>query len=366
MPKNNFKIPQMEPYFDKAEAQAVFAYMKSGGWITEFKKTEELENAIKKFVGAKHAVMTVNGTVSLTLALLALGLKPGDEVLVPNMTMIASPNSAVKVGIKPILVDIEAKTLCMDLEKAAKAISPKTKALMYVPFNGRCADMNEVVKFCANNNIFLIEDAAQALGSFYKNKHLGSFGKIGSFSFSTPKIITTGQGGALVTNDGDLHQKIKRLKDFGRAKGGNDIHDDWGWNFKFTDLQAVVGIEQMKKLQARIKRKKAIYSRYQESLSNLKTIEFIPTNLKDTTPWFIDIYVKEPDRLADYLKKKGIGTRRIYPAINTQKIYQHECKNKLFPISEDYARRGLWLPSSTKLSDKDIDGITASIKNFYL
>ena len=352
----------MEPYFDKAEAQAVFAYMKSGGWITEFKKTEELENAIKKFVGTKHAVMTVNGTVSLTLALLALGLKPGDEVLVPNMTMIASPNSAVKVGIKPILVDIEAKTLCMDLEKAAKAISPKTKALMYVPFNGRCADMNEVVKFCANNNIFLIEDAAQALGSFYKNKHLGSFGKIGSFSFSTPKIITTGQGGALVTNDGDLHQKIKRLKDFGRAKGGNDIHDDWGWNFKFTDLQAVLGIEQMKKLPGRAKRKKAMLALYHKLLKDVKEIKFIETS-SGTSPWFIDVLVPDPKALQSYLKERGIGSRLFYPAIHTQPIYE-TVKGK-FPVATSIGNHGLWLPSSSFLKDSDIKFICKEISGFY-
>ncbi len=359
------KIPQMEPWFDKAEAKAVFNYMKSGGWVMEFKKTEELEKIIADFTGARYAVMLPNGTISLTIALLALGLKTGDEVLVPDMTMVASPNSAALVGIKPILVDIEPETLCMDLKQAKKSLTSKTKALMYVPFNGRSNDMDEVVKFCKNNKLYLIEDAAQALGSFWEGKHLGTFGDIGSFSFSVPKIITTGQGGALVTNNKKIYQKIKRLKDFGRTMGGNDIHDYMGWNFKFTDLQAVVGLEQMKKLSWRLKRKKALWKRYFQGLKNVGDIAFIPTNLENTVPWFIDIFTAKRDQLARYLGEKGIGTRSIYPPIHSQKIYKLFYKDKNFPVTGKFAAKGLWLPSSSNLKDDEIRYVCGKIKEFY-
>lgn len=358
-------IPQMEPWFDEAETQAVSAYMQSGGWIMEFKKTEEFEHEIANFTGAPYCVMTTNGTISLSLALLALGLKAGDEVLVPNITMIATPNAARLVGITPILVDVEPSTLCMDLARAKEAITPKTKALIYVAFNGRSSDMEEMVRFCRSHNLALIEDAAQALGSFWQGMHLGTFGDVGSFSFSVPKIITTGQGGALITASEDLAQKLRQLKDFGRKSGGIDIHEEWGWNFKFTDLQAVIGLEQMKKLPWRIARKKEIWQRYADGLMAAKQIELLPTNLNNTTPWFIDIFVDEPDRLAAYLKEQGIGTRRIYPAIHTQKIYADAYAGKSFPTSERYAARGLWLPSSSKLSNEEISHVVNSIKMYY-
>lgn len=365
--KNNpiINIPQMEPWFDEKETRAVTEYMQSGGWVMEFKKTAELEQMIQKYVGAKYCSMITNGTVTLSLAMLALGLQPGDEILIPDFTMIASPNSAILLGTKPVLVDIEPKTLCMDLNDATKKITKKTKALMYVQMNGRSTNMQNVKRFCKDNNLYLIEDSAQALGSYYNNKHLGTFGDIGSFSFSVPKIITTGQGGCLVTNNEKLYLKIKKLKDFGRAKGGVDIHDDWGWNFKFTDIQAVIGIEQMKKLPERVTRKKQIYKRYFNGLKDIPQIEFIPTDLDQTSPWFIDIYVSDPQNLAAYLKECKIGSRIVYPPIHSQVIYKQQFKGEKFPITEKYALRGLWLPSASQLTNDQIDTVIDRIQKYY-
>lgn len=354
----------MIPWFDRAEAKAVYDYMRSGGFVTEFKKTEELEQMISGLTKSRYVVMTNNGTVALIITLLALDIGPGDEVLVPNLTMIASPNSAVLLGAKPVLVDVNKYNLCMDLDQAKKLLTKRTKALMYVALNGRCGNMNEVVRFCKSNHLKLVEDAAQALGSYYHGRHLGTFGEIGCFSFSIPKIITTGQGGALVTNSSRLFKKIRQLKDFGRERGGIDIHDDWGWNFKFTDLQAVVGIEQMRKLEFRIKRKKEIYKLYSQLLKDVKGLEFIPTNLKDTAPWFIDMYVSNPTGLASYLKENGIGSRLVYPPIHSQRIYRGKSKGR-FPVSTNYAHRGLWLPSSAALSNTDIRRVCRVIRNYY-
>lgn len=358
-------ILQMEPWFDNAEANAVYEYMNSGGWLMEFTKTRELEKLISNYTGAKYCTMTVNGTISLMLALLALGLKPDEQVLVPNLTMIATPNAAVFLGIKPVFVDVEADTLCLDLDMAERKLTKKTKAVIYVAMNGRSGDMDKVVGFCKKNNLYLIEDAAQALGSYYKGKHLGTFGDIGSFSLSVPKVITTGQGGALITNKAGYIEKIRKMKDFGRISGGLDIHNEWGWNFKYTDLQAVIGIEQMRKLSWRLKRKKKIYVRYMEGLGKVPKVEFLKTNLTDTSPWFVDIYTQDPESLSKYLKTKGIGTRRIYPPISSQKIYKHAAGSTKFPISNKFASRGLWLPSSSKLSDEEIDTVVWHIKNYF-
>lgn len=359
------KIPQMEPWFDEKEAKAIYDYVKSGGWLTEFKKTEELEKMLSRFTGTKFAIMTNNGTISLTLAMIALGLVAGDEILVPDLTMISSPNSAHMVGIKPVLVDIEASTLCIDLKDAEKKISKKTKALMYVAFNGRSANMKKVAAFCKKHRLFLLEDSAQGLGSYWNRKHLGTFGEIGSFSFSVPKVITTGQGGALITNSKLLYNRLKKLKDFGRDKGGIDFHPHMGWNFKFTDLQAVIGIEQMKKLSTRLEKKRQIYKWYLDGLKDIKDIEFVETNLKNTSPWFIDIFVSKPNGLAVHLAKRGIGTRRIYPAIHTQKIWKEAFKRNKFPVTSNYADRGLWLPSSAKLTRREVNYVIQSIREHY-
>ncbi len=359
------KINQIEPWIGEEEKKAVAEYMDSGAWLTEFKKTREFEKMIADYVGSKYALVVSNGTVSLITALLALDLKQEDEVIVPDFTMIASANAIVLAGAKPVFVDINKENLCLDLEKTKAAIGKKTKVIMLVALNGRCPEVEKFVDLAKEHNLFLIEDAAQALGSRYKGKHLGTFGDIGSFSFSSPKIITTGQGGALVTDSEAFYQKMLRIKDFGRAQAGIDYHEVMGLNFKFTDLQAVIGIEQMKKLAWRVERKKEIYKIYRDLLKNVKEIEFIKTDLQDTAPWFIDILVAQDkrDELAKFLKEQGIGTRPFYPAIHTQPPYSWVKGD--FKVSQDISERGLWLPSSSFLKDEEIIAICEAIKEFF-
>lgn len=361
----NQTIPQMSPSISSAEINAMTNYLQSDPWLTEFTKTKEFEESLKKYTKSKHCIVTNNGTITLIIALIALGLKPGDEIIVPNLTMIATPNAALLVGIKPVFVDIEPSTLCLDIDAIENNISKKTKAICYVSLNGRSGNMYKLLALCKKHKLRLIEDAAQSLGSYYKNKHLGTFGDIGSLSFSPPKIITTGQGGALLVNSPKLNKIIRKIKDFGRPKGGIDIHHSLGWNFKFTDLQAVIGIEQMKKLPERVQRKKEIYASLYENLRQIKQIEFISTDLSQTTPWFNDIYVDKPKKLASHLASYGIGTRLFYPAVCSQKIYRSYGSKKNMPYSYYYASRGLWLPSSSFLSTNDIAIIIKRIREYY-
>jgi len=320
-------ISQMEPWIGEEEKRAMTEYLDSGGWLTEHKKTREFEKMISDYVGSKYVSVVSNGTLSLAISIMTLGIKRTDEVIVPDYTMIASANGVVLAGAKPVLVDINRSNLCLDLDLVKKAITPRTKAIMLVTINGRYPEMEKFVELVEQHDLFLIEDAAQSLGSKFDGKHLGTFGNVGSFSFSAPKIITTGQGGALVTDDEDLYLKIMKIKDFGRTQGGVDYHETMGFNFKFTDLQAVVGIEQMKKLEWRVKRKKEIFKLYREQLDVIDEIEFIETNLNNSTPWFNDILLKngrkERSKLAKFLEKKGIGTRLFYPPIHTQPPYSN-------------------------------------------
>ena len=362
---SNKFIMQMRPYFGKEETNAIINYMEEDGFITEYQRTEKFEKTICEFTGAKHCIIVNNGTISLTLAAMSLNIKHGDEVIIPNYTMVATPNSVKMFGAKPVFVDIDKNTLCLDLNLIERAINKKTKAIIFVSANGRypLSDIDKYTTLCKKYNIHLIEDAAQSLGSYYPDGiHIGRKGRIGSFSFSTPKIISTGQGGALITEDDEIALKIRRLKDFGRSRGGIDVHDSIGFNSKFTELQAVIGLEQMKKLQPRIKRKKDIWTLYKNNLADIKEIKLFNHDLKWTCPWFIDCVVENRSKLIEFLKKNNIGSRLMYPPLNEQKAYNIDGN---FPVSKIIGEKGLWLPSYVQLSDNEINFITSKIYEFY-
>jgi perosamine synthetase len=362
---NNPFIPQMEPWFGSEEKEALNQYMEEGGWLTEFKRTAEFEKRIAEYTGAKHCIVVNNGTISLTLIALAAGIKASDEVIVPNYTMIATPNSVKMFGAVPVFADVERETLCMDIDCAQNAITSRTRAIFIVTANGRYPKkgIESFQKLCDKNGLLLLEDAAQSLGSCYPNgKHQGTVGLAGSFSFSAPKIISTGQGGAIVTNDDEMYFRLIRLKDFGRSSGGRDIHDSIGFNFKFTELQAVIGNEQMKKLPWRIERKKEILRLYKNNLSDVNEVHFFDQDLKFTTPWFIDIFAENRDELMNHLKDHHIGTRMMYPPINKQRAYNAEGN---YPHSYLVGEKGLWLPSASQLTNDQIDMVCQRIREFY-
>ena len=355
------KIVQMRPNFDINEANACYDYMKSGeNYVTEFFKTAELEKIICEFTDAKHCMMTNNGTVSLLIALMALDIEKGDDVIVPNYTMIASINSIKALGANPIIVDVDEETGTLSKEIIEKNITNKTKVVMHVSLNNRTKNLNEIVDFCKNNNIYLLEDAAQSLGCFLNNKHIGTFGIIGSFSLSTPKIISTGQGGFLITNDDELFRKMNMIKNFGRKEGGVDNFEVFGLNFKFTDIQSVIGIEQMKKLSWRIKRMREIFELYYKELNNI--CKMIPPQNNEWIPWFIDIYVENREKLIFFLNNHNIQTRPTYPEINKTPMYYSKID---LPNSKYISNHGLFLPSHTLIKDEEIIYICNIIKLFY-
>lgn len=358
-------IPQYKPWFDEDEIEAVANYMRGGGYLTEFKKTEEFGNAIAEYTGSQFCSIYANGTVTLTGALIALGITAkDDEVIVPDYTMIASANAVIMAGATPVFADVERETICLDFESMKAAVTPKTKAVMLVSINGRYPrKLDEILLFCKEHNIAVVEDAAQALGCFHKGKHVGTYGDIGSFSFSMPKIITTGQGGALITNNPDLHKKVELVKNFGRESAGVDKHIFYGVNFKFTDLQAVIGIEQMKKIETRVELKKRNFNLLKKLLSDVKQIEFIETD-EGVTPWFNDIIVPDPTSLQSYLKDHGIGSRPFYPTLHTQVPY-NGTENEKFVNSKFFSMYGLWLPSFSQLDDNEIERIAETIKDYF-
>ena len=359
-------IPQMQPNFGEEEAIACYNYMKSGGWVTEHTFTRQFEKMICEYTGAKYCHMVNNGTISLSMALLAVNVVPGDIVIVPDSTMIATPNSVKLIGAVPLFVDVEEESGCIDINAVEKMLNMEKytgliKAVMHVSLNTRCNDIHRLKTLCEEHKIYLIEDSAQSLGSRYKGKHLGTFGDIGSFSFSSPKIISTGQGGCLITNNKELSDRIYKLKNFGRAEDGIDIHDSFGINAKVTDIQSVIGIEQMKKLPNRVKRVREMWNIYYDKLHT--KVKMFEARNEEWIPWFVDIYVPNPKKLQQFLKKYNIGSRFVYPRITSQEAYS-QYKNTHHPVAEILGNTGLWLPSSTVLTDEQIDYICEKVIEF--
>jgi len=378
-------IPQYKPYVDRVSlAKELSDYALTQGYFTEYKYSRLFEKQIEKFIKTNHCYVLNNGTISLSLALLALGIRDGDYVLVPSLSMIATANAVALIGAIPVFVDVNHKNLCMDLEKAKEAINKskevyiqslqtfsntnKIKAVIYVTLNGRSHSRKEYdtfLKFCQYNDVGIIEDNAQSFGSKWDNNKFISCPKYGygSFSFSMPKIITTGQGGCLVTDNQVLAHRIQALKDFGRYTSGHDIHERFGINCKFTEMQAVLGLNQIKDIKYRVNRKREIYKKYYDILTKIPQLSMFPL-LDNETPWFVDIYIKNKDDLQNYLYRNDIMTRQLYPPIHKQKCYEGY-NNEKYVTTEYFSNRGVWLPCYLDIRDNEINKITDKIKEFF-
>ena len=356
---------------DNDEKKELISVINSG-WFTEASKTRQFEKMFADFVGVKYACTVTSGTAALYVGLKALGINSGNEVLMPDLTFVACPNSVEAVGAKTVLVDIEGDSLNIDSKKIKQKITKRTKAIMPVDFNGRPIDINKIIEIANRYNLSIIEDASHGLGCFYGKKHVGTASDIAIFSFSTPKIISTGQGGMIVTNNKKLYEKCKAIKDFGRKPDTKRNmrrafeHPTIGYNFKFTEFQAAVGIAQMRKLKKRMILKRKMFRLYRELLSKVSCVNFIETDLDKITPWMVDILVdskRKRDSIIKHLEKNSIESRIFYPPIHRLSPYQN--KDVKFKITSEISDKGLWLPSSVNLKENQINFICNHIKNFF-
>lgn len=296
----------------------------------EFIVTQELEKSIAKFLGVNHCVMVNSGTTAIFLILRAIGAK---KVAVPDLTMIATATAAELAG--------------CDITFVSNNEIPKNMdAYVHVSLNGRDCGIEEVVK--DNTDMIVIEDACQSFGSMHNGRFLGTFGKAGCFSFSPHKILSAGNGGCVVTNDDNIARDVRRLKNFGREFGGADQHDSIGYNFKFTDIQAKFMTGQFKQIESRLKRKVEIYKKYYDILHDIMRPH-------TGVPWFVDVYVNDRDVVSTELAEKGIGTRKMYPLISTQKPFSRYKVIGDNTMDKAYSNRGLWVPSSLNITDEEIN-----------
>jgi len=361
----NKKIFQFEPWFDDEEKKILVDTIDSG-WIQESSLTRKFEKKFSDFTGSKYAIATTSGTAALFLALQAYGIGHGDRVIAPDYTAIGTLNAISLTGAKVDLVDIKISDANIDPEQIKKVIHSNTKAIVPVHINGRIADMKTINEIANFHNLHVVEDAAQCLGSKFKGKHLGTFSKIGCFSLATSKIITTGQGGMLVTSSKKLFHKLVELKDQGttarlKTKSIPDWYPSTGFNFKITDLQAAVGLAQFKKLSFRINKRKKLHKLYLEYLEN--SLKFFHTDMKNgILPWYDDVLAdssRQRNLIMKFLSENHIYTRKFYRPLHTQPIYR-SAKN--YKNTAHLSNVGFWLPSSTFLNDDEISKICKLIK----
>lgn len=362
---NNIKFPVYQPSLTGNEKKYVEDCIDST-WISSKGKYISLfEREFEMYLGVKHATSVCNGTVALHLALVALGIGPGDEIIVPTLTYIASVNAIVYTGAKPVFVDSLRDTWQVDPEDVKKKITDKTKAIMAVHLYGHACDMDALLSICKEHELFLIEDCAEAIGTKYKEKFVGTFGDIATFSFFGNKTITTGEGGMVVTNDDTLIDRAIHFKGQGLAKHRQYWHDVVGYNYRMTNICAAIGLAQMEQVESFLKRKKEISNIYKDAFTN-SPFEFHIEHL-DTkhTYWMCSILVPTPEQrepLREFLTEKGVETRPLFYPVHTMPMYSE--KYVKLKTAEFLAWRGLNLPSYPSLSNDDVTFIAKSVLSF--
>lgn len=365
MPKDR-GVPWWVPVMAGGESAAL-AEVVDANFLNDGDVTTAFENALARRVGVAHAVAVTSGTAALSLALLALGIGSGDEVLVPDVTFIATANAVTMTGARPVLVDVDPRTLCMDPDAAARAITPRTRAILPVHISGRAADMPGLLALGAAHGIPVIEDAAEALGSRRFGAFLGTRGVCGCISLSPNKTITTGQGGVIFTNDDAVHARLRELKDQGRpvrGTGGDDTHVSVGYNFKFTNMQAAVGMAQLRTLDERLARLRRHAELYRQHLDAVPGLTLPGFHLDEgEVPQWVDAVSLHRDALLAELESKGIGYRRFWHALHTQAPYRQP--DEAFPQASRLVPQSFWLPSSLTLDDEAILRVCAVVADWF-
>jgi perosamine synthetase len=344
------RIPWWEPELGE-DVRVKLLETFDGGFINDGDVTRALEARLAGLIGVEHGIAASSCTAALALSLIALDIGPGDEVLVPDLTFIATANAVKLAGGDVRLVDVDAERLTIDPEKAAAAIGPKTKAMIAVDFNGRGCDYAALEALCEDHGMALICDSAQALGSRYKGQILGSFGAVGCFSFSANKMFFGGQGGAAVTSDETLHARLLELRNHGRhggGSGGREVHHAVGFNFKYPNLLAALVLEQLEQIDRRLDHARQRQTWYRELLDGCPGLSFPRADGDDEAILWSDVLVENRERVSVALSEAGVGHRAIYAPLHQQQPYKGEDRD--FPNATAISEQALWLPSALSLT----------------
>jgi len=367
-----YRYPIAEPEIGEEELKNIVEAVKSGWISSKGRFIEEFEKSFANYIGMKYGISTSNGTTALHLALVALGIGPGDEVIVPDLTFAATINAVLYTGAKPVIVDVNPLYWGADPVAIKNAITKNTKAIIPVHLYGHPCDIGAIMEIAEYYGLYVVEDAAEAHGAEYKGKKVGSFGHISCFSFYANKIITTGEGGMCLTNDAELAEKMKILRDHGMNPIKRYWHDVVGFNYRMTNLQAALGVAQLAKIDKFIEKKRIIAKVYAEELSSIDGITLHPEMpWAKCVYWLYSILIDDRklgisrDELAHSLKNDGIETRSFFYALHEMPPYQEYARGS-YAVSSDLSRKGLNLPSSVKLTEEDIIYIVRRIKKRLL
>jgi perosamine synthetase len=331
-------------------------------YINDGPLAREFERRIATLVGTRHAVAVTSGTAAIALALMAAGIGPGDEVIVPDLTFAATANAVRLAGADVKLVDIEPFRFGIDPDGVEAAIGPRTRALVTVDVNGRGADYGRLEPLCRRKGLVLICDAAEGLGSRHAGRMLGSFGHAGCFSFSANKTITAGQGGIVATDDDRLHDRLRELKDQGRrhgGTGGDDLHPVIGFNFKFTDLQAAVALPQLDEIEQRLAAAQRRDRYYGDRLANQPGLKLPPYDEAGEVRQWTDVLLDNRSMVIAALDAAKIGNRAFWFPLHRQEPYAADAR--LFPNSTDISRRGLWLASRLDITEPEMERVSSTV-----
>lgn len=366
------KVPVNEPLLAKNTKKYVDYCIKTN-WISSGGSfLKRFEKKFSNFIGMKYGVANTSGTASLHLAMLSLGISKNDEVILPAHTMMSSAAAISYVGAKPVLVDIESETYNIDVNKIEEKISKKTKAIMIVDLFGHAVDYDPILKLSREYNLYTVDDAAQSHGATYKGKMVGSLTDISCFSFYANKIITTGEGGMMLTNNKTFFEEATSFRDLYHNKKRRFLHDKIGYNYRMTNLQAAIGLAQLEEIRKFLKIKKSMAQLYNENLEDVDGIK-LPTKHRYANPvhWMYVILVNKKkfgidrNHLMKELKKYHVDTRTTFISINKQPPYRNLFKKEQFPVSDYVEKMGLYLPSGLAITRQQIDYVCNCIKKIH-
>lgn len=357
-------IPVNEPLLRGNEKKYLLECIDTGWISSEGPFVTRLEKSFAERCGRKYGIAVCNGTAALETAVLALGIKQGDEVIMPSFTIISCALAVIRSGAKPVFVDCDPETWNIDTKLISEKISAKTKAIMPVHIYGLPCDMSEVMKIAGQKGLMIIEDAAEQIGQEYSGRPCGSFGEVSTFSFYPNKHITTGEGGMVVTDDEEIAERCRSIRNLCFKPEKRFMHDELGYNFRMTNLQAAVGVAQLEKLDEFIEKKRHIGRLYNEYLKGIDKITLQPASCSyaENIYWVYGIVLKKESGInaTEAMKKlagAGIGTRPFFYPMHKQPVFLKNgtVKEESLPVSEMISEMGFYLPSGLALSDEDVE-----------
>ncbi|MDZ4700573.1 MAG: aminotransferase class I/II-fold pyridoxal phosphate-dependent enzyme [Rhodothermales bacterium] len=363
-----WRLPVTQPALGGNELKYVSDCIATNWISSQGEYVNRFQETFRAYVGSEHALCTSSGTTALHLALVALGVGPGDEVIVPNLTFGASANAVIHAGAIPVFADVDPDTWTLSAAGVREALSVRTRAIMPVHLYGHPCDMDPIMDLARRHNLFVVEDCAEALGAEYKGRQVGTFGDVGCFSFFANKVITTGEGGMVTTNRRSLHEKMAILRDHGMEKSRRYWHLYAGFNYRMTNIQAAIGLAQMERVDAFLAKRLEIVDRYNRGLGDLPGIILPPeAPWARNIFWLYSILIDESvlgldrDTLRSVLAEHGIETRNFFCPLHDQPAYIPYAHGD-FPVTASLAARGMNLPTSNDLSLEDVDRVCTIIR----